>query len=87
MAGIKDRKRNGKRLATPQSVNAAIKSICAITQRSNCVGALFGFVNGDLIHHLNGLQGRPNVTSRQTVIEAEGREVADALSMLRRASK
>jgi len=31
---------NGKRLATPQSVNAAIKSICDIMRRSNCAGAL-----------------------------------------------
>ena len=31
---------NGKRLATPQSVNAAIKAICDIMRRSNCAGAL-----------------------------------------------
>lgn len=31
---------NGKRLATPQSVNGAIKSICDIMRRSNCAGAL-----------------------------------------------
>jgi len=31
---------NGKRLATQQSVNAAIKSICDIMRRSNCAGAL-----------------------------------------------
>jgi type I restriction enzyme M protein len=31
---------NGKRLATPQSVNSAIKSICDIMRRSNCAGAL-----------------------------------------------
>jgi hypothetical protein len=31
---------NGKRLATPQPVNAAIKSICDIMRRSNCGGAL-----------------------------------------------
>jgi len=31
---------NGKRLATPQSVNAAVKSICDIMRRSNCAGAL-----------------------------------------------
>ena len=29
-----------KRLATPQSVDAAIKSICDIMWRSNCAGAL-----------------------------------------------
>jgi len=29
----------GKRLASPQSVNAAVKSICDITRRSNCAGA------------------------------------------------
>lgn len=31
---------NGKTLATQQSVNAAIKSICDIMRRSNCAGAL-----------------------------------------------
>ena len=31
---------NGKRLATQQSVNSAIKSICDIMRRSNCAGAL-----------------------------------------------
>ena len=31
---------DGRRLATPQSVNAAIKSICDIMRRSNCAGAL-----------------------------------------------
>jgi type I restriction enzyme M protein len=31
---------NGKKLATQQSVNAAIKSICDIMRRSNCAGAM-----------------------------------------------
>src|SRR5882672_4090011 len=31
---------NGKRLATPQSVDAAVKSICDVMRRSNCAGAL-----------------------------------------------
>ncbi len=31
---------NGKRLASKQSVNAAIKSICDIMRRSNCAGAM-----------------------------------------------
>ncbi len=31
---------NGKRLATPQSVNAAIKGICDVMRRSNCAGAM-----------------------------------------------
>ncbi len=31
---------NGKALATPQAVNAAVKSICDIMRRSNCAGAL-----------------------------------------------
>lgn len=31
---------NGRRLATQQSVNAAIKAICDIMRRSNCAGAL-----------------------------------------------
>ena len=30
----------GQRLASPQSVNAAVKSICDIMRRSNCAGAL-----------------------------------------------
>jgi type I restriction enzyme M protein len=39
MAGTTN-KANGKRLATQQSVNAAVKSICNIMRRSNCAGAL-----------------------------------------------
>ena len=31
---------NGKRLATPQSVNGAVKAICDVMRRSNCAGAL-----------------------------------------------
>jgi len=31
---------NGRRLATPQSLDAAVKSICDIMRRSNCAGAL-----------------------------------------------
>lgn len=31
---------NGKRHASPQSLNAAVKSICDIMRRSNCAGAL-----------------------------------------------
>src|SRR5438309_1623458 len=31
---------NGKRLATQQSVNGVVKSICDIMRRSNCAGAL-----------------------------------------------
>jgi type I restriction enzyme M protein len=31
---------NGRRLATPQSVDAVVKSICDIRRRSNCAGAL-----------------------------------------------
>jgi type I restriction enzyme M protein len=31
---------NGKRHATQQSVNSAIKSICDIMRRSNCAGAM-----------------------------------------------
>ncbi len=33
-------KKNGRRLATQQSVNTAIKAICDIMRRSNCAGAL-----------------------------------------------
>jgi type I restriction enzyme M protein len=32
--------RNGKRLATPQSVDQAVKSICDIMRRGNCAGAM-----------------------------------------------
>src|SRR5712692_3987647 len=31
---------NGRRLSSPQSVNAAVKAICDIMRRSNCAGAL-----------------------------------------------
>ena len=31
---------NGKRLATPQSVDQAVKSICDIMRRGNCAGAM-----------------------------------------------
>ena len=31
---------NGKALATPQAVNAAVKAICDIMRRSNCAGAM-----------------------------------------------
>ena len=36
----KNPKSNGKAFGTPQSLNAAIKSICDIMRRSNCAGAL-----------------------------------------------
>ena len=36
----KNKNNNGKRLATQQSVNSAVKSICDIMRRSNCAGAL-----------------------------------------------
>lgn len=31
---------SGRRLTSPQSVNAAVKAICDIMRRSNCAGAL-----------------------------------------------
>ena len=31
---------NGRRLATQQSLNGVIKSVCGIMRRSNCAGAL-----------------------------------------------
>ena len=31
---------NGKRLATPQSVDQAVKSICDIMRRGNCAGTM-----------------------------------------------
>ncbi|MBI2870502.1 MAG: type I restriction-modification system subunit M N-terminal domain-containing protein, partial [Candidatus Omnitrophica bacterium] len=36
----KTKGKGGKSLATQQSVNGAIKSICDIMRRSNCAGAL-----------------------------------------------
>ncbi len=36
----KNSNENGKRLATQQSVNSTVKSICDIMRRSNCAGAL-----------------------------------------------
>ncbi len=36
----KPRKASAKKHASPQSLNAAIKSICDIMRRSNCAGAL-----------------------------------------------
>lgn len=40
MARVTSKNGNGKRLATQQSVNAAVKAICDIMRRSNCAGAL-----------------------------------------------
>ncbi|MFH1245642.1 MAG: type I restriction-modification system subunit M N-terminal domain-containing protein, partial [Candidatus Omnitrophota bacterium] len=37
---LKKKDENGKRHATQQSLNGAIKSICDIMRRSNCAGAL-----------------------------------------------
>jgi type I restriction enzyme M protein len=34
------RNKNGKRLATQQSVDQAVKSICDIMRRGNCAGAM-----------------------------------------------
>ena len=124
---------NGKRLATQQSVNGAVKAICDIMRRSNCAGALqyvpeltwilflrilderetreaeqaeavgaeftpslkrpyrwqdwaapggknrqalqeaalgamFAFLNGDLLPHLRGLRDRPRAAPRQKLI-------------------
>jgi len=36
----KNRDENGRKLASQQSVNSAVKSICDIMRRSNCAGAL-----------------------------------------------
>jgi type I restriction enzyme M protein len=36
----KGRNNNGKRLATQQSVDQAVKSICDIMRRGNCSGAM-----------------------------------------------
>lgn len=124
---------SAKRLASPQSVNSAVKAICDVMRRSNCAGALqyvpeltwilflrildereireaeeadavgaefrpslespfrwrdwaapsgtkrlelqngslgavFGFVNGELIPHLKSLESRPGAAPRQKVI-------------------
>ena len=40
MAGVNPKNGKGRRLATQQSVNAAVKAICDIMRRSNCAGAL-----------------------------------------------
>src|SRR5438034_6825099 len=40
MARVRARNGNGRRLSSPQSLNAAVKSICDIMRRSNCAGAL-----------------------------------------------
>src|SRR5437667_8647584 len=37
---ISTKSNHGKTLVSPQSVNAAVKSICDIMRRSNCAGAL-----------------------------------------------
>ena len=65
--------KNGKRLASPQSVNSAVKAIRDIMRRSNCAGALqyapiLGFVNEKLLPHLKGLESRPGATGRHKVI-------------------
>jgi len=40
MKKMASRNGNGRKLATQQSVNSAVKSICDIMRRSNCAGAL-----------------------------------------------
>jgi type I restriction enzyme M protein len=40
MAKQKNGNGNGRRLATQQSVDQAVKSICDIMRRGNCAGAL-----------------------------------------------
>jgi type I restriction enzyme M protein len=42
------KKNNGKRLATQQSVNSAVKSICDIMRRSNCAEALAALRGGKM---------------------------------------
>ena len=37
---MKEVSKNGKRHSSPQSLNAAVKSICDVMRRSNCAGAL-----------------------------------------------
>ena len=37
---MKGKTQNGKRHATQQSLNGAIKSICDVMRRSNCAGAM-----------------------------------------------
>jgi len=37
---MKREKPNGKKHATQQSLNAAVKSICDVMRRSNCAGAM-----------------------------------------------
>ena len=83
---------NGKRLATPQSVDAAVKSICDIMRRSNCAGALQYVPELTWILFFRILDERETREEERAsfvdhdldLIEAKGREVADAIAELRK---
>jgi type I restriction enzyme M protein len=68
---------NGKRLATQQSVNAAVKSICDIMRRSNCAGALQYVPELTWILFLRILDERE--TREQEEAEAVGAEYTPSL--------
>jgi hypothetical protein len=86
----------GKRFVTQQSVNSAIKSICDIMRRSNCAGPLqyvpeLTWILFAKNYDLKAVN--PNAKSNEDkrtpdelldVIEAKGREVAEALAALRK---
>ena len=96
---------NSKRLATPQSVNSAVKSICDVMRRSNCADAMQYVPELTWILFLRILDEREarEADAAETVrsefaasieapyrrcdwaalIEAKGREVAEALAVLR----
>lgn len=69
---------NGKRLATQQSVNSAIKAICDIMRRSNCAGALQYVPELTWILFLRILDERE--THEAEAAEAVGSEFAPSLA-------
>jgi hypothetical protein len=48
---------NGKTLATQQSVDQAVKSICDIMRRGNCAGALQDFLNDAILAETAAFSG------------------------------
>ena len=69
---------NGRRLATQQSVNATVKSICDIMRRSNCAGALQYVPELTWILFLRILDERE--TREEEEAEAVGTEFIPSLS-------
>ncbi len=69
---------NGRKLATPQSVNGAIKVICDIMRRSNCAGALQYVPELTWILFLRILDERETIEAEEA--EAVGHEFAPSLA-------